>query len=77
MTIKPDFLFKLSEQPGLLTIEELITIRATEDLENLGEAYKNFDEKVMEVFDTKNGKFSQQYESVGHIRVKDAVKKFG
>ena len=70
LTVKPDYLFKLEEEPGLMTIEQIMTKIVQEE-------FKQFENRVAEVFDTKNGKYAEQYESVGHIRVADAVKKFG
>lgn len=70
MTIKPDYLFKLEEEPGLMTIEEIMTKMVQDE-------FRQLENRLAEVFDTKNGKYSEQYESVGHIKVADAIRKFG
>ena len=70
MTIKPDYLFKLQEEPGLMTIEQIMTKMVQDE-------FRELENRMAEVFDTKNGKYAQQYESVGHIKVKDAIRKFG
>ena len=69
MTTKPDYLFKLQEEPGLMTIEEIMTKMVQEE-------FRELENRMAEVFDTRNGKYSEQYESVGHIKVRDAIKKF-
>ena len=77
MTIKPDYLFKLEEESGLLTIEQIIERVAKKDLEEYKDKYRDFEKRLSEVFDTKNGRYAEQYESVGHIKVADAIRKFG
>lgn len=67
---RPDYVFKLSEEPGLLTIEQIIRRKVEEE-------FCDIETRMAEVFDTKNGKYAQQYESIGKIRVEDAIRKYG
>ena len=65
-----EFKFKLPEEPGLLTVDDLIRMKVEEEL---GDIEQN---AMAEIFDTRDGKYSRQYRSLGRMCIAAILQKF-
>lgn len=66
---KPDYKFKLPEHGGLVTIEDIIRMKVEGEFSDVEHA-------MADVYDTRDGRYNQQYSRVGKMSIATIIAKF-